>query len=134
MSHATIKACAGGIFAGAADAYMLQSKGVPLNSVTLPRCATFGALVGGSFLVADMIAPNMASSHGGNTPFMSVKTLEHRLIEVSLGSATALSANKYFFKASTADLMSQLATVAVADVFGEYVADYFTSQPLSYLA
>ena len=56
-SHATIKAFSAGVFAGSLDAYLLSSKKIPLNSVTLPRCLTFGAIVGGSFLVADMIAP-----------------------------------------------------------------------------
>lgn len=134
-SHATIKAFSAGVFAGSIDAYLLSSKGVPLNSVTLPRCLTFGAIVGGSFLIADMIAPDMTNmGHSNNSTFFSAKTIEHRLIELSLGGGAALAANKFIFQASSADLMKQVAIVAAANFLGEYVADYATSQPLSYFA
>jgi hypothetical protein len=134
-SHATIKAFSAGVFAGSLDAYFLSSKGVPLNSVTLPRCLTFGAIVGGSFLIADMIAPDMTNrGHSNNSTFFSAKTIEHRLIELSLGGGTALAANKFIFQASSSDLMKQAAIVAAANFLGEYVADYATSQPLSYFA
>jgi hypothetical protein len=107
----------------------------PLNSLTLPRSLTFGAVVGGSFLVADMIAPDMTNmKHNGNTTFFSAKTIEHRLIELSLGGGTALAANRFIFNASTSDLMTQAAIVGAANILGEYVADYMTSQPLSYFA
>ena len=134
-SHATIKAFSAGLFAGSLDAYLLKSKGIPLNSVTLPRCLTFGALVGGSFLIADMIAPDMTNmKHNGHTTFFSAKTIEHRLIELSLGGGTALATNRFIFNASTSDLMTQVAVVAGANFLGEYVADYMTSQPLSSFA
>jgi len=134
-SHATIKAFSAAVLAGSIDAYLLSSKGVPLNSVTIPRCLTFAGLVGGSFLVADMIAPDMTNMHhNGNTTFFSAKTIEHRLIELSLGGGTALAANRFIFKASSSDLMTQAAIVAGANFLGEYVADYMTSQPLSYFA
>jgi hypothetical protein len=134
-SHATIKAFSAGLFAGSLDAYLLKSKGIPLNSVTLPRCLTFGALVGGSFLIADMIAPDMTNmNHTNNSTFFSAKTIEHRLIELSLGGGTALAANRFIFKASTSDLMTQAAIVGAANFLGEYMADYMTSQPLSYFA
>jgi len=134
-NHATIKAFSAAVFAASLDAYLLSSKGVPLNSVTVPRSLTFGALVGGSFLVADMIAPDMTNmKHNGNTTFFSAKTIEHRLIELSLGGGTALAANRFIFKASTSDLMTQAAIVGAANFLGEYMADYMTSQPLSYFA
>ncbi len=134
-SHATIKAFSAAIFAGSLDAYLLSSRGTPLNSLTVPRCLTFGALVGGSFLIADMIAPDMTNmNHNGNTTFFSAKTMEHRLIELSLGGGTALAANRFVFKASGSDLMTQAAIVGAANFLGEYVADYMTSQPLSYFA
>jgi len=135
MSHATIKAFSAAVFAGSLDAYLLKSRGTPLNSLTLPRSLTFGAVVGGSFLIADMIAPDMTNmNHNGNTTFFSAKTMEHRLIELSLGGGTALAANRFIFKASSSDLMTQAAIVAGANFLGEYVADYMTSQPLSYFA
>ena len=134
-SHATIKAFSAGVFAGSLDAYLLSSKKIPLNSVTLPRCLTFGAIVGGSFLVADMIAPDATNmKHTNNSTFFSTKTIEHRLIELSLGGGAALAANKFIFQASSTDLMTQAAIVGAANFLGEYVADYMTSQPLSYFA
>jgi len=132
MSHATIKAFSAAVFAASLDAYLLKSRGTPLNSLTF---ITFGAVVGGSFLIADMIAPDMTNMHhNGNTTFFSAKTIEHRLIELSLGGGTALAANRFIFKASSSDLMTQAAIVAGANFLGEYVADYMTSQPLSYFA
>ena len=135
MSHATIKAFSAAVFAASLDAYLLKSRGTPLNSLTLPRSLTFGAVVGGSFLIADMIAPDMTNmNHTNNSTFFSAKTIEHRLIELSLGGGTALAANKFVFNVSTSDLMTQAAIVGAANFLGEYVADYMTSQPLSYFA
>ena len=99
------------------------------------RNATFGSIVVGSIIAADYIAPTF--THLVPIPdiaLFSCKTLEHRLIEVSLGTSAALLVNTFVYKASRGTLMAQAGIVLLSDFIGEYVSDYAKSQPLSYLS
>jgi len=60
-SHSLIKAATGGVLATSLDAYL--SYGSSVNTNLLARSATFGAIVGGSFLVSDMLAPGLTNLH-----------------------------------------------------------------------
>ena len=60
-SHSLIKASTGAVLATSLDAYL--SYGTSLNSYLITKSATFGAIVGGSFLVSDMVAPGLTNLH-----------------------------------------------------------------------
>ena len=85
-------------------------------------------------MVSNMVAPGMAAQHGGNSHWMSAKTLEHRVIEIGMGTGGAVLANKYLFTTSGLSMVQTAGIVFAADFIGEYIADYATSQPLSYFA
>jgi uncharacterized membrane protein YgaE (UPF0421/DUF939 family) len=69
-----------------------------------------------------------------DTALFSGKTLEHRLVEVSLGTSAALLVNTFVLPSSRGTLMAQAGIVLLSDFIGEYVADYAKSKPLSYLS
>jgi len=122
FSHSTLKAVTGGVVATGLDAYL--SYGSDLNSTLLKRSATFGALVGGSFFVAGMIAPSMTHMGGpSNASFYSTKTLEERLIESTLGVGFAVGANKYLIQTSDMNFMKQVGVIVLSDIVGETFAD-----------
>lgn len=121
-SHSLIKAATGGVLATSLDAYL--SYGSSVNTNLLARSATFGAIVGGSFLVSDMLAPGLTNlHHTTNRSFFSDKTLEQRLIEAALNIPMAVLVNDYIIQASSLDLMRQVGIIVLSDVVGETVAD-----------
>jgi hypothetical protein len=68
-----------------------------------------------------------------DTALFSGKTLEHRLIEITLASAAATAVARYGFAMNIGSTFNQLGIVIISDVVGEYIADYAHSQPLTYL-
>ncbi len=131
-NHEFIKAVSGGISAGAINHYL--SYGSELTSETVRYSLMFGGVVGTGLLVAGMVTPSLAAQSGGNTHWMSAKTLEHRVIEIGMGTGAIVVANKYLFTTSGQPMIQTAGMVLAADFIGEYVADYATSQPLSYFA
>ena len=131
-NHSLIKAVSGGVVAGALNHYM--SYGYDTNPNAIRRSAMFGGVVGAGLLSADMIAPQVASKQPSNTHWMSSKTLEHRLIEVGAGTAAVVVFNNYVFRTLGQSTIQVAGLVVLADIAGEYIADYMTSQPLSYFA
>jgi hypothetical protein len=132
-SHTFIKSATAAVVAAGLDNY-LNDQGRLTNSIVLSRNASFGLLVGGSIIAADYIAPSLTHLVPiPDTALFSGKTLEHRLIEVSLGTATAVGLNRFAFQQSVGSVVSQIGIVVLSDFIGEYVADYAKSKPLSYL-
>ena len=133
-SHTFIKAATAVVVASALDNYV-NDEGRMNNSIVLTRNVSFGLLVGGSIVAADYIAPSLTHlAPIPDTALFSGKTLEHRLIEVGLGTATAVGLNRFAFQQSVGSVVSQMAIVAFSDFVGEYVSDYIHSKPLSYLS
>jgi hypothetical protein len=125
-SHSLIKASTGAVLATSLDAYL--SYGTSLNSYLITKSATFGAIVGGSFLVSDMVAPGLTNlHHTTNKSFFSNKTLEQRLIEAALNIPIAVIVND-FVQASSLDLMKKAGIIVLCDVVGETVADLSLSR------
>ena len=131
-NHEFIKEVSGGVIAGAVNHYL--SYGSDINSETIKYSVMFGSVVGAGFLASSMLAPSLAAQQSSNTHWMSAKTLEHRVIEVGLGTGAVVLANKYLFMTTPQSMMRTAGMVLLADFAGEYVADYMTSQPLSYFA
>ena len=88
-NHEFIKAVSGGIAAGAINHYL--SYGSEINTETVKYSLMFGGVVGAGLIVSGMIAPGLVAQHGGaNSHWMSAKTLEHRVIEVGLGTGSVV--------------------------------------------
>jgi hypothetical protein len=125
-SHSLIKASTGAVLATSLDAYL--SYGTSLNSYLISKSATFGAIVGSSFLVSDMVAPGLTNlHHTTNKSFFSNKTLEQRLIEAALNIPIAVIVND-MVQASSLDLMKKAGIIVLCDVVGETVADLSLSR------
>ena len=131
-NHEFIKAVSGGLAASAINHYL--SYGSEITSETVRYSLMFGGVVGAGLLASGMIAPGLAAQHGGNTHWMSAKTMEHRVIEVGLGTGAVVLVNRYLVMTSPQSMMRTAGIVFAADFIGEYVADYATAQPLSYFA
>ena len=133
QSHTFIKASVAAGVAAGLDNYLNNSDRT--NPKVIMKNASFGAIVGGSIIASDYIAPSLTHLVPiPDTALFSGKTLEHRLIEVSLGTTAALALNKFVYEASRGTLLSQAGIVLLSDFIGEYVADYAKSRPLSYLS
>jgi len=123
FSHATFKAVSGGAIATGLDAYLNYGPAVLSNSYLMQRSLTFGALVGGSIFVSGMIAPSLTHMGGAsNASFYSMKSLEERLIETTLGAGIAIGANKYL-QTSSLDFMKSVGVIVLSDIVGEAIAD-----------
>ena len=107
-NHEFIKAVSGGISAGAINHYL--SYGSELTSETVRYSLMFGGVVGAGLLASSMIAPGLVAQHGGNTHWMSAKTLEHRVIEVGMGTGAIVLANKYLLHLREKTLVCCLST------------------------
>jgi len=132
-NHEFIKAVSDGIAAGAINHYL--SYGSEINSEYLKYSLMFSGVVGAGFLASSMVAPGLVAQHGGaNSHWMSAKTLEHRVIEVGLGTGSVVLFNRYITMLTPQTMVKTAGIVFAADFIGEYVADYATSQPLSHFA
>ena len=131
-NHEFIKAVSGGIAAGAINHYL--SYGSEINSETVKYSLMFGGVVGAGLLASGMVAPGLVAQSGGNSHWMSAKTLEHRVIEVGAGTGAVVLVNNYVYRTSGLSMIQTAGVVFAADFIGEYIADYATAQPLSYFA
>jgi hypothetical protein len=133
-SHVFIKSLAAGVVAAGSDNYLNASEGYRMNPQIISGNVAFGSIVGGSILASNYIAPSLTHLVPiPDTALFSGKTLEHRLIEVSLGTGGAILLNQSL-RTSYASLMKQAGIIVLSDFVGEYVADYAKSKPLSYLS
>jgi hypothetical protein len=132
-SHTFIKASVAGVISAGLDNYLNNT--ARTNPQVIMKNATFGSIVAGSIIASDYIAPTFTHLVPiPDTALFSGKTLEHRLVEVSLGTSTTLLVNTFVLPSSRGTLMSQAGIVLLSDFIGEYVSDYIKSKPLSYLS
>jgi hypothetical protein len=132
-SHAFIKSLTAGVVAAGLDNYLNASDGYHMNPEIIAGNVAFGTIVGGSILASNYIAPTFTNLVPiPDTALFSGKTLEHRLIEVGLGTGGAVLLNQTL-RTNYTTLMTQAGIIVLADVVGEYVGDYAKSTPLSYL-
>jgi hypothetical protein len=132
-SHVFIKSLAAGVVAACLDNYLNASEGYRMNPQIISGNVAFGSIVGGSIFASNYIAPSLTHLIPiPDTALFSGKTLEHRLIEVGLGTGGAVLLNQTL-RTNYTTLMTQAGIIVLADVVGEYVGDYAKSTPLSYL-
>ena len=131
-NHEIIKAVSGGVAASVIGHYL--SYGTEINTEYLKYSLMFGGVVSAGLLGAGLATPALAAQQNGNTQWFSVKTLQHRAIEVGLGTTGVVLFNRYVSMTTPQSMIRTAGIVLAADFIGEYVADYATKQPLSYLA
>ena len=131
-NHEIIKAVSGGVAAGVIGHYL--SYGTEINTEYLKYSLMFGGVVSAGLLAAGLATPALAAQQSGNTQWFSVKTLQHRAIEVGLGTTGVVLFNRYVSMTTPQSMIRTAGIVLAADFIGEYVADYATKQPLSYFA
>ena len=134
MNHLFVKSVSAAIIAGVLDHQVNNAGNYDMYYIN--KSASFGAIVGGSIASAHYLAPSL-TSHFHNSihdsALYSGKTLEHRLIEISLGSVAAVGVARFAFSSTVGNIINQIGIVVAADIGGEYISDYVNSQPLSYL-
>jgi hypothetical protein len=135
LGHGVVKAVSSAIIAGALDNYI--NEGGNMDARSVGRSAGFGTIVGGAIYASNYIAPSFTNMVPmADTSFFNGKTLEHRLIEITLGSASAVALGRSGVLGTVImdkDIPKKIGIILIADVLGEYVADYVHSKPLSYL-
>lgn len=90
--------------------------------------------VGAGVYASTMIVP-MLPANQGSLGDMSVKTLETRIAEISLGAGSAYLINRYALnnELNRNDMMKKLALIGASDFIAEYLTDYIQGRPLSFL-
>ena len=132
LSHSVIKSVSAGVIAAVLDNYIVEKGST--NAYSMARNISFGLVVGGGVALGDYIAPSLTNMIPiPDTALFSGKTLEHRLLEVSLGAVTSVGINRYIFRASAGTMAQQVGIAVLSDFLGEYIADYSKSSPLNYL-
>jgi len=132
MSHVFVKSVSAALIGAILDNQI--NDGGKMDMFYVQKSASFGGLIGASIASAHFIAPSLTNHfHISDTALYSGKTLEHRLIEVSLGSVIAVGVSRFAFDSTVGSLLNQVGIVIASDMLGEYFSDFVHSKPLNYL-
>ncbi len=104
-----------------------------LNQTNLNSSIYFGIAGAVGIWTASMVTP-MIPKQGSGT-FMYARTLEGRILEVSLGTGSTYALNKFVLNndLNPNDLMMKGAMIAAADFAAECIDDYLGGRPFSFL-
>ena len=119
-SDSIVKPLTAGAVATLLDMYYLKN-------TNLQSCLIFGATVGGSTFVSEMISKNIPSAVGSK-----YSSTQERVIEVIISAGGAYGINKFILKNdyNPSNMLNRLGIIAVSNFAGEYVSDYFATRPL----
>ena len=95
-----------------------------------------GCIAGSSFVASKMAKslPDLSGSLGTSTMY-DVKTLEQRVLELTLSSGSSFILSKYVFKnMRELPVMQYIGIFAGSSIGAEYITDYIYQQKLSYLS
>ena len=97
----------------------------------------FAGASGAGILAAGLLSPYLPdlSKTVTTTAFYNANTVEQRILEIGLSAGVGYAVNTYVLKNSSynEDTTKRLMVIAAADFISEYITDYVTAQPLSYL-
>ena len=97
-----------------------------------------GACIGGSSFIASKIAPSLpdlSNSMISNTSFYNVKTIEERILELTMSSGSSFLLSVYVFKnMRPLSVMEYIGIFAGSSIGAEYISDYIFQEKLSYLS
>ena len=128
-SHRMIKTVAAGVVAAAIDWKYF-------NRQNWQESAYFGLSAAAGINIGDMVGENLSAViPSADNGYISGKTLLRRVLEVGAGTGISTLTNMYILKNSynQEEIPMRMIIVAGSDFAGEYFADWFSSQPLSYL-
>lgn len=128
MSNSNLKPFLVGGLIVAADKFIL-------NQPNMNSSLYFGVSGIAGIYLAQNLAQMLPSNQGQISTMIDVKTLETRLLEVSLGTAATYAINKFALKNDLKpnDLLQKVGVIIAADFVGEYIDDYMNNRPLSFL-
>ena len=123
-----IKPLVGGAVAAGLDNMWLMNKNTTANMY-------FGASVAIGLFASQIIEPLMPQIIPVSV-LSNGKTIEDRILEIGIGSASSYVLNKYILKNdyNINDMYKKLAIIAASDIAGEYASDYMAGRSLSYLS
>ena len=116
------------------DKFIYKSPNIK-NTLILGSVAAAANYIGSTIQENNMI-PSLQVIEAYNTETINIKTIEQRIIEISLSGLGAYTLNNQILKNMRSNLSIQdcLMLFAVPSVVAEYVTDYMFNQKLSYLA
>jgi hypothetical protein len=120
LSHAVAKPLFAGLTAGLIDHYYMGTTDMKQNLY-------FGGSVGAGIFAVSFVEPLVSPCFPTHTPMGNIgKALEGRIVEIALGSGAGYAMNKYVLKNdyNSANLLTRLGIVIVADVIGETVCEF----------
>ena len=125
------KALIAGSIGGAIDILIYKNN-------NLKATMLLGACIGGSSFIASKIAPSLpdlSNSMISNTSFYNVKTIEERILELTMSSGSSFLLSVYVFKnMRPLSVMEYIGIFAGSSIGAEYISDYIFQEKLSYLA
>ena len=128
------KALVCGVVGMSIDKFIYKS---PLlkNTMILGACLTGSNYIASTLQESGMI-PTISIAETYNSENINIKTIEQRLIELSLGIGSAYFANTVVLKNMRPNLPIQdiLFIFGGSSLISEYLSDYMFSKKLSYLA
>ena len=85
--------------------------------------------------VAQNLKQMLPSNQGQISTMIDVKTLETRMLEVSLGAGATYAINKFALNNDLRpnELLQKVGVIIAADFLGEYIDDYMNNRALSFL-
>ena len=116
------------------DKFIYKSPNIK-NTLILGSVAAAANYIGSTIQENNMI-PSLQVIEAYNTETINIKTIEQRIIEISLSGLGAYTLNNQILKNMRSNLSIQdcLMLFVVPSVVAEYVTDYMFNQKLSYLA
>ncbi len=110
----------------AIDRFVLKQTNLN-NSLYFGVAGAIGVYTAG--MVATMVPLPLPSG-----TYFDGKTLELRILEITIGSGVAYGINRFVLKNdfNKNDMMLKVGVIAVADVISELADDYLSSRPLSF--
>ena len=106
-----------------------------LNQPNMNSSLYFGIAGVAGIYLAQNLKQMLPSNQGQISTMLDVKTLETRMLEVSLGAGATYAINKFALKNDLKpnELIQKVGVIVAADFVGEYLDDYIAGRPLSFL-
>ena len=116
------------------DKFIYKSPNIK-NTLILASVAGASNYIASSLQENNMI-PSLQIIEAYNSETINIKTIEQRIIEISLSGLGAYTINNQILKNMRANLTIQdcVMLFAVPSVIAEYITDYMFSKKLSYLS
>ena len=128
---AITKALIAGSIGGAIDILIYKNNNIKATMV-------LGGCIAGSSFAASKIAPSLPDvTNGalGTSTFYNVKTIEERILELTMSSGSSFLLSVYVFKNKRPlSVMEYIAIFAGSSIGAEYISDYIFQEKLSYLS